>query len=241
MAILLGAFIIQGIVPGPDLLDPAKHLNLTFSFVWIIVVSNIITVAVCLLFLNQLAKITFVKGTFLIPFLLLLIYLGGFAVNNAFGDMVMVLIFGAVGWLMVRFDWQRPPLLLGLVLGGIAENNLFIATKVYGAGFMLRPGVLLITLLIVAGLSYPMFQAYRERKRPSGTKPRSRCPASPRPWKRSHATSAWPMASLPSASLRCSPTFCASVSSASVPTRSAPPCFRWSSGFRPSSSARWSS
>ena len=165
MAILLGAFIIQGIVPGPDLLDPAKHLNLTFSFVWIIVVSNIITVAVCLLFLNQLAKITFVKGTFLIPFLLLLIYLGGFAVNNAFGDMVMVVIFGAVGWLMVRFDWQRPPLLLGLVLGGIAENNLFIATKVYGAGFMLRPGVLIITALIVAGMCYPMFQAYRERKR----------------------------------------------------------------------------
>ena len=165
MAILLGAFIIQGIVPGPDLLDPAKHLNLTFSFVWIIVVSNIITVAVCLLFLNQLAKITLVKGTFLIPFLLLLIYLGGFAVNNAFGDMLMVLIFGAVGWLMVRFDWQRPPLLLGLVLGGIAENNLFIATKVYGVGFMLRPGVLLISLLILAGLFYPMFQAYRERKR----------------------------------------------------------------------------
>ena len=119
----------------------------------------------CLLFLNQLAKITFVKGTFLIPFLLLLVYLGGFAVNNAFGDMVMVVIFGAVGWLMVRFDWQRPPLLLGLVLGGIAENNLFIATKVYGAGFMLRPGVLVITALIVAGMCYPMFQAYRERKR----------------------------------------------------------------------------
>ena len=165
MAILLGAFIIQGIVPGPDLLDPAKHLDLTFSFVWIIVVSNIITVAVCLLFLNQLARITFVKGTYLIPFLLLLIYLGGFAVNNAFGDILMVLIFGVVGWLMVRFDWQRPPLLLGLVLGGIAENNLFIATKVYGAGFLLRPGVLLISLLIVAGLCYPMFQAYRERKR----------------------------------------------------------------------------
>ena len=165
MAILLGAFIIQGIVPGPDLLDPAKHLNLTFSFVWIIVVSNIITVAVCLLFLNQLAKITFVKGTLLIPFLLLLIYLGGFAVNNAFGDILMVLIFGAVGWLMVRFDWQRPPLLLGLVLGGIAENNLFIATKVYGAGFVLRPGVLFIFLLILAGLFYPMYQAWREKKR----------------------------------------------------------------------------
>ena len=44
MAILLGAFIIQGIVPGPDLLNPAKYLTLTFSFVWIIVVTNIITV-----------------------------------------------------------------------------------------------------------------------------------------------------------------------------------------------------
>jgi len=165
MAILLGAFIIQGIVPGPDLLDPAKHLNLTFSFVWIIVVSNIITVLVCLLFLNQLAKITLVKGTYLIPFLLLLIYLGGFAVNNAFGDILMVLIFGAVGWVMVKFDWQRPPMLLGLVLGGIAENNLFIATKVYGAAFMLRPGVILIAVLILAGLLWPTFQAYRERKR----------------------------------------------------------------------------
>src|SRR5918993_1206364 len=90
MAILLGAFIIQGIVPGPDLLNPAKHLTLTFSFVWIIVITNIVTVAICFIFLNQLAKITFVKGTYLIPLLLLLIYLGGFAVKNSFGDMMMV-------------------------------------------------------------------------------------------------------------------------------------------------------
>jgi putative tricarboxylic transport membrane protein len=50
-AILFGAFLIQGIVPGPDMLNPAKHLTLTFSFVWIIIVANIITVAVCFLFL----------------------------------------------------------------------------------------------------------------------------------------------------------------------------------------------
>src|ERR1700757_2993601 len=48
-AILFGAFLIQGIVPGPDMLNPAKHLTLTFSFVWIIIVANIITVAVCFL------------------------------------------------------------------------------------------------------------------------------------------------------------------------------------------------
>jgi putative tricarboxylic transport membrane protein len=168
MAILLGAFIIQGIVPGPDLLDPEKHLTLTFSFVWIIVITNIVTVAICFLFLNQLAKITFVKGTFLIPFLLLLVYLGGFAVKNSFGDMVMVLIFGALGWLMVKFDWQRPPLLLGLVLGGIAENNLFIATRIYGASWLGHSGVIVIALLTLAGMAYPVVQRLLTRRETEG-------------------------------------------------------------------------
>ncbi len=165
MAILLGAFIIQGIVPGPDLLNPAKHLTLTFSFVWIIVITNILTVLICLMFLNQLAKVTFVKGTYLIPFLLLLIYLGGFAVKNSFGDMLLVLIFGALGWFMVKFDWQRPPLLLGLVLGGIAENNLFIASRIYGYSWMWHPGVLVIVAIILVGTLYPYVQARLKRSR----------------------------------------------------------------------------
>ncbi len=170
MAILLGAFIIQGIVPGPDLLNPAKHLTLTFSFVWIIVITNIITVAICLLFLNQLAKVTFVKGTYLIPGLLFLIYLGGFAVKNSFGDMLVVLLFGALGWFMVKFDWQRPPLLLGLVLGGIAENNLFIANRIYGYSWLWHPGVLVIGFIILAGTLYPYLQArlrgFKEKTEP---------------------------------------------------------------------------
>jgi TctA family transporter len=163
-AILLGAFIIQGLVPGPAMLDPAQHLPLTFSFVWIIVVANIITVAVCFLFLRQIARITEIRGTFLIPFILLLVYLGGFTVKNAFGDLVLVILFGALGWLMVQYDWPRPPLLLGLVLGGIAEKNLFIATSAYGAGWLLRPGVILLALLIVAGIAYPYFERWRAER-----------------------------------------------------------------------------
>ncbi|HSE87718.1 MAG TPA: tripartite tricarboxylate transporter permease [Candidatus Binatia bacterium] len=167
MAILLGAFIIQGIVPGPDLLNPAKYLTLTFSFVWIIVITNIITVSICFLFLNQMARITFVKGTYLIPFLLFLVYLGGFATKNSFGDMLLIVIFGAIGWLMVKFDWQRPPLLLGLVLGGIAENNLFIASRIWGYSWLWHPGVLVIAFIIVAGAAFPYLQAWRKRSRQS--------------------------------------------------------------------------
>jgi putative tricarboxylic transport membrane protein len=168
MAILLGAFIIQGIVPGPDLLNPAKYLTLTFSFVWIIVVTNIMTVLICLLFLNQLAKVTFVKGSYLIPFLLFLVYLGGFADKNSLGDMMLVLIFGAVGWLMVKFEWSRPALLLGLVLGGIAENNLFIASRIYGFSWLWHPGVLIIAFITIAGVAFPYLQAWFKRLRHGG-------------------------------------------------------------------------
>jgi putative tricarboxylic transport membrane protein len=163
-AILFGAFLIQGIVPGPDMLNPAKHLTLTFSFVWIIIVANIITVAACFMFLNPLAKITNIKGALLIPFLLVLIYLGGFTVKNSFGDMIMVLIFGALGWLMVQFDWQRPPLLVGLVLGTITERNFWISTRAYGAGWLLHPGVIIIGVLIVAAIAYSIRNILREKR-----------------------------------------------------------------------------
>jgi hypothetical protein len=165
-AILFGAFLIQGIVPGPDMLNPAKHLTLTFSFVWIIIVANIITVAVCFLFLKQLARITNIRGSLLIPFLLLLIYLGGFTVKNSFGDMIMMLLFGALGWLMVQFDWQRPPLLVGLVLGTITERNFWISTRAYGFDWLTHPGVLIIAVFIVGAIVYSIRQLLREKREP---------------------------------------------------------------------------
>ncbi len=167
MAILLGAFIIQGLVPGPPMLIPESqggHLTLTFSFVWIVVVSNIITVSVCFLFLNQLTKITRVRGSLVIPFILLLVYLGGFAEKNLFEDLVVVLIFGALGWVMVQLDWPRPPLILGLVLGRLAENNLFLATDNYGLAWIKFPGVIFIFVVILAGTFYPVYQRWRERQ-----------------------------------------------------------------------------
>jgi putative tricarboxylic transport membrane protein len=166
-AILLGAFIIQGLVPGPPMLQPESQggsLPLTFSFVWILVLSNVITVSICFLFLNQLAKITQVRGSLVIPFILLLIYLGGFAENNTFQDLIVVLFFGALGWVMVELDWPRPPLLLGLVLGPLAENNLFLATDNYGAAWLWFPSVLFLFAVILAGMFYPIFQAWRRSR-----------------------------------------------------------------------------
>ncbi|MBI2990952.1 MAG: tripartite tricarboxylate transporter permease [Deltaproteobacteria bacterium] len=166
MAILLGAFIIQGIVPGPDMLlpPPRGKLDLTFSFVWIIVVSNLITVGICFLFLNQLAKVTQIRSSLLMPFLLLLIYLGAFAEKNAFEDIIVVLVFGALGWVMVKLDWQRPPLLLGLVLGPLMENRLFLSTDNYGIAWLWRTGVLLLFALTLIGIFYPIVKETLQKK-----------------------------------------------------------------------------
>jgi len=166
MAILMGAFIIQGIVPGPDMLipEPKGHLSLTFSFVWVIIISNIITVGICFLFLEPLAKITQVRGAIIIPIILVLIYLGAFAEKNAFEDMLVVLFFGGLGWVMEKLEWPRPPVLLGLVLGPLAENRLFLSTDNYGAAWLGRPGVMIIFAVTLFGVFYPMIKNRREEK-----------------------------------------------------------------------------
>jgi TctA family transporter len=134
------------------------HLDLTFSFVWLIVVSNIITVALCFLFLNQLVKITRVRSALLIPGLILLVYLGSYADHNSFFDMGITLVFGAIGLIMLYLDWPRPPLILGLVLGTLIEKNLFVAYGRYEFSFFGRPLVIAIFLVALAVLLLPVLQ-----------------------------------------------------------------------------------
>jgi hypothetical protein len=168
-AILMGAFFIQGLVPGPSMLTPAPrgHLPVTLAMVWTIVVANVITVAVCLAFMAPLARITRVRGTLLVPFILVLVYVGAFAEKNVFEDLGVVLAFGALGWLMAKLDWPRPPLLLGLVLGPLAESRLFLSTDNYGAAWLLRPGVLVIAAVIAIGLVVPIVRYWRTRRAPA--------------------------------------------------------------------------
>jgi TctA family transporter len=171
MAILLGAFLIQGLVPGPDMLT--KNLHITFSLVWIIVVTNVITVAVCFLFLSQLVKITFVRAGLLIPFLVMLIFIGAFTTNNTYMDLVVMLAFGALGWVMVTLGWPRPPLVLGLVLGKLSETYLYLSVGRYGSEWLWRPLVLVLFLIAAVAILYPAVDAWRRRKSPIASTPDS--------------------------------------------------------------------
>lgn len=161
-AILLGAFIIQGLQPGPKMLT--EHLALTFSFVWLIVISNIITVALCLMFLNHLAKITQIRGSLLIPSLFMLIYLAGFANTGSYFAMTTTLVFGVMGVVMVNHGWPRPPLVLGLVLGSLVERNLFISYEIYGLWFLARPIVMVTFAVALVVIFLPGLQDWMAKR-----------------------------------------------------------------------------
>jgi len=81
------------------------------------------------------------------------------------GDVIVALIFGGLGYLMVRFGWPRAPLVLGLVLGNIVESYLWVSTARYGAAWLTRPGVLVLIALACLMVAWPFFQERRIRAR----------------------------------------------------------------------------
>ncbi|MDR7481107.1 MAG: tripartite tricarboxylate transporter permease [Armatimonadota bacterium] len=163
MAILLGGFFLVGLTPGPDMLT--RHLNVTLSMVWTIVLANIVTVAVCLVFLHHLARLTTIRGTLLIPVLVLLTFVGAYTANNSLGDVVVMLAFGALGYLMVRYQWPRAPLVLGLVLGDVAERYLWISVARYGAAWLGRPVVVALMVLVAGVVLSTLLQQRRGHRR----------------------------------------------------------------------------
>jgi TctA family transporter len=162
-AVLLGAFFILGIVPGPDMLT--KYLPVTFSLVWTIVIANILVVAASLLFLNKLAGMTTIRGTLIIPFLLLLTFIGGYTASNDIGDLIVTLLAGGLGYLMVKYGFPRPPFVLGFILGHLAETYFYISTTRYELEWLYRPKVLVILALAVLVALYPSIQKKRLARR----------------------------------------------------------------------------
>jgi hypothetical protein len=163
MAILLSVFLLKGLVPGPAMLT--RNLAITYSLVWVIVLSNIIAVGISFLFLEQLARLTYVKATRLVPFLLVLTAFGAYTAHNSLADIVVMLVATAAGVAAIRWEWPRAPLLLGLVLGDIAERYLFLPYSLYGWSWVTRPLVVAFALITVAGVVWPLVRRRAEPRR----------------------------------------------------------------------------
>jgi TctA family transporter len=154
MAILLGAFMIHGLVPGPDMLG--KNLHVTYSMVWSVALANIVGAGLCYLFSEQFARLATLRYTLIMPSVLGIIYIGAFQGSRNWGDLWTLLIFGLLGWTMKQLKWPRPPLVLGLVLGDIIERYLFISIQRYGVDWFARPIVIGIFAVAAMGLFRPL-------------------------------------------------------------------------------------
>jgi putative tricarboxylic transport membrane protein len=161
MAILLGAFLIQGMTPGPEMLT--AKLDVTFSMVATLIVANVVGAGLLMLWAKQIARVTFISGHLIVPAVALFVFMGAWMSGNNMGDWYLLLGIGAVGILMKRAGWPRPPLVLGFILGPIMENALSISLRSYDDfGFLLRPVTFVILIITIATI---LFTVYSQTKR----------------------------------------------------------------------------
>lgn len=151
-ALLLAAFIIHGLDPGPDMLT--RHLDVTYTMIWSLALANVIGTGICLAFTPQLAKVASIRIHLLTPLVISVVFLAAYQATSNIGDLVVLLIFAMLGWLMKQFGWPRPPLILGLVLSGVLETYFFLSVRLYGMEWVTRPFVLVIAAIIVFSVYY---------------------------------------------------------------------------------------
>jgi len=163
MALMLGAFLIHGLSPGPDMLT--TRLDITYTLVWTIAIANILGCGICFVFARQLAGIARIRIGILAPVVLSVTFIGAFQATRQWGDVVALLGFGVLGWVMKRVEWPRPPLLLGLVLGGLLERYMFISFQRYGTDWITRPIVVGVFAFTLYGLAKPIVSKFLKRRR----------------------------------------------------------------------------
>ncbi len=167
MAILLGALLIQGLQPGPQMLTDSVHI--TFSMMWTLAIANIAGAILLMIWGNQIARVTFIRGHLIVPVVCMFVFMGAWLASNSPGDLASLLVFGIVGYLMKRGGIPRPPLVLGFILGPIMEDALHITAMGYTWGDLAqRP----ISLIVAAAIALTIALAARagRRDRESGNR-----------------------------------------------------------------------
>lgn len=154
-AVLMSAFIIKGIELGPTIFS--MHPDIVNTVYIFLILGNIFMLILGLCLARLFAKVIEIDNKILLPVILLLCMVGTFAsANNTFNIFVMI-FFGILGFVMQRFDFSLTPMILGLVLGKMAENNFRAAlTMSQGSyGVFFRPLSLFFIILGLVIIFYP--------------------------------------------------------------------------------------
>lgn len=165
-AVLLGALIIHGIRPGPELFQ--KQATLVAAIFIGLLVANLLVLPIGLLGAKLFAQTVRAPKHFLLPFIVVLSVVGSYAINNSLFDVAVMFIFGLIGWAMRRFDFPVAPLVLGLILGKMAEENLrraLILSEGKLSIFLTKPIALVLLIGASASVIFALWQQRRAMRR----------------------------------------------------------------------------
>ena len=171
-AIIYGALLLQGINPGPELFT--KNAEITYAFMTSFFVVNIFMVIIGIMAGKYIFKfVTSIPTRVLIPSILLLTIVGSFAIRNNIMDTILMLGSGLLGYILNELDFDSGALVLGLILGPIAEKGFVqgiilgnqISTETPWIIFFTRPICLVLIAMSLVSACWPLFQAYRRKKK----------------------------------------------------------------------------
>ncbi len=162
-AALLGGLLIHGLVPGPELFT--TYGVMTYAFIFSLFIANIIFLLLGLFMAPYFARIALTPTNMLIPVVCLFSVLGAYAMNNSITDIFIALLFGVAAIILQRTGFSLGALILGLILGPIAETG-FAQALIIGHGsysiFFTRPQALALWGIILVLLITPMIQIYKQ-------------------------------------------------------------------------------
>ena len=157
-AIMLGGLMIKGMQPGYKLFT--EQGSITYCIILGFLLANILMGVIGLLIAKQVVKISVVPMTILCPIILALSLIGAYAIRLNVFDVYVMLFFGLLGYAMRKFGFATAPVVLGMILGPMAEKNWRQAVVLFRGDFFgyffTRPISVVLAVLTIASLFFPL-------------------------------------------------------------------------------------
>jgi putative tricarboxylic transport membrane protein len=151
-AVLLGAFIMYGVQPGPMLFQ--NNPQLVWGLINSMYIGNIMLVILNLPLIGLFVRLLYIPQGILYPLIVAISAIGAYAINGSVVDLWLILFFGILGYLFDKIDIPVAPLVLSLVLGGIMEQSFRQAMTISGGDVKIFYGsVITVTLLVMSVIS----------------------------------------------------------------------------------------
>ena len=164
MAVFLGALTLHGIDVGQDIF--VAHLDVVYMLILAMLGCHMVAAIIGLSVADKMALLTRIRPTLIGPVIFVVCLIGSFALRNNMGDVFVTVLFGLLGYEMRKFGFSRIALILGLLLGTMAERSFRQALMTATIWrFFTRPISLGLFLVILALFAFPYVQGYRRKRK----------------------------------------------------------------------------